>query len=101
MDEPETVTRATDAYQTDSDAVKRFVTTYCVTGPHVHARSRDLFTAWTEWATADGAEKLSEKAFGAELDRLGYPARRTKAGMVRGGLALPAEDPETGGGEGW
>lgn len=101
MGEPEAVQRATDNYQTDSDAVKRFVQDVCFTGPHFYAKARDLFHAWTAWAATDGAERLSEKAFGAELDRLGYARRVTKTGKVRDGIGLPAEAPESGTGDGW
>lgn len=97
MNEPETVRNATDNYQTESDAVKRFIQSECVTSPHVHAKTRDLFNAWTAWATADGADQLKETPFAKELDRLGYEARRTKAGMVRGGIGLKASDDENEG----
>ncbi len=91
MGETAAVQRATDAYQTDSDAVKRFTVEHCLTGPHFHARTRDLFEAWTRWAEADGTERLSEKAFGAELDRLGFTGRKTNMGKVREGIGLPTE----------
>ncbi|MGG5753182.1 DNA primase family protein [Zafaria sp. Z1313] len=101
MNEPDSVRRATDAYQTASDAVKRFTQDHCLTGPHFSARARDLFNAWTEWAIADGAEKLSEKAFGDELERLGFKRKVTKTGKYREGIGLPAEASENGGGDGW
>ncbi|WP_240008924.1 DNA primase family protein [Micrococcus luteus] len=96
MHAPEAVTAATDAYAVQSDAVRRFVAEACTTAPGVSARSSDLHTEWAKWAIADGAEPLSAKAFGAELDRLGYPAKRTKVGMVRAGIGLLTEP-----GEGW
>lgn len=94
MGEPDAVLRATDAYQTESDAVKRFVRDECVTAPGLTGRARELHTAWTAWAHADGAQPLTEKAFGAELDRLGYPSRRTRMGAVRDGIGLPADEPD-------
>ncbi|WP_427018609.1 DNA primase family protein [Pseudarthrobacter sp. P1] len=97
MNEPDSVRRATDQYQTESDAVKRFIQSECVTGPYAHVPSRELYGAWTTWATAEGADALSERAFAKELDRLGYEARRTKAGMVRQGLGLRADDTENNG----
>lgn len=101
MGEPDAVQRATDGYQTDSDPVKRFAQDYCVTGPSCSVLARDLFIAWTRWAEADGSPRLSEKAFGAELDRLGYEGRRTKLGKLRAGIGLPAEQMENGRGDGW
>lgn len=91
MHEPAAVERATDSYRTDSDPVKRFTLEHCLVGEQYSASSRALFNAWSQWAESDGAERLSEKAFAEELDRLGYPAKKTKLGMVRKGLGLPAE----------
>lgn len=96
MNEPDSVRQATDNYQTESDAVKRFIQAECITGPYVHVRTRDLYNAWTFWATAEGADPLKETPFAKELDRLGYEARRTSAGMVRAGIGLRAEDDENG-----
>lgn len=96
MNEPDSVRRATDNYQTESDAVKRFIQSACVTGPHVHAKTRDLFHAWTAWAAAEGADPLKETPFAKELDRLGYEGRRTNAGMVRAGIGLRADDENDG-----
>ncbi|MCV7631673.1 phage/plasmid primase, P4 family [Micrococcus luteus] len=96
MDDPEAVTAATDAYAVQSDAVRRFVAEACTTAPGASARSSDLHRAWAAWATTDGADPLSAKAFGAELDRLGYPAKRTKVGAVRPGIGLLTEA-----GDGW
>lgn len=101
MGEPDAVQRATDGYQTDSDPVLRFTRDHCVTGDGCSALARDLFTAWSRWAESDGAERLSEKAFGAELDRLGYEGQKTRHGKVRAGIGLPASGPDDRGGDGW
>ena len=92
MGEPEAVKAATDAYAVQSDAVRRFIADACVIAPGASARTRELHTAWTAWAATDGAEPLAEKKFGAELDRLGYPTTRTRAGSVRQGIGLLADD---------
>jgi len=98
MNEPDSVRQATDNYQTESDAVKRFIQSECVTGPYAHTKTRDLFHAWTAWAAADGADPLKETPFAKELDRLGYVAKRTTAGMVRQGVGMRADDDENNGG---
>jgi len=87
MREPASVLRATDAYKAESDHVRQFIDDACETGPNATATSRQLYGAWQAWAMRNGAEAKTEKAFGAELDRLGYPARRTKNGALRDGLA--------------
>lgn len=95
MDDPEKVTAATGDYQTESDPVKRFVSDMCTTVPGVYAMARDLYSAWVRWAAADGSEPGSEKAFGEELDRLGFPVTgRSSSGKKRGGIALKAEGEE-------
>lgn len=101
MREPASVVRATGAYQADSDAVRRFVDERCFVSPVARARTSDLYAAWQPWAIADGAEPMTEKALAKELDRLGYEAKRTKAGMVRAGIAVLSDEPEPSGGEGW
>lgn len=92
LTDPESVRRATDEYQTESDALKRFIQAECVTGPHLHATTRELHSAWSVWAAADGADALSERAFAKELDRLGYEARKTRIGASRAGISLRAEE---------
>lgn len=100
MREPDSVVMATDAYAAESDAVRRFVDEACMTSPVSTATTRELFTAWQRWASSDGAEVISEKTFGKELDRLGHPAKKTKRGMTRTGIAPYGAD-EPMGGEGW
>ncbi len=100
MREPATVVRATDDYQTNSDAVARFIADACLTGPYLHARTREIYAAWQRWAIADGADQLSEKALAKELDRLGYEARKTNVGKVWSGLGLPTEGDEEPGSDG-
>jgi putative DNA primase/helicase len=92
MREPASVLHATDAYKADSDAVARFIDDRCVVLRNVSARTRQLFAAWQSWQISDGAERLSEKAFGSELDRLGFEARKTPAGMLREGIGLAVDD---------
>lgn len=99
MREPPSVLRATDAYQAESDAVRRFIEEACHTGPASTATTRELYAAWQRWAIADGADPLTEKAFAKELDRRDYEAKRSRRGMLRQGIAPYATDDEPG--EGW
>lgn len=95
--EPNSVLRATDDYKANSDAVLRFIGDACHVSPASVATTRQLYSAWQSWAISDGAEALSEKAFGKELDRLGYAAKRTKRGASRQGL-MPLDGDE---GDAW
>lgn len=93
LDEPPQVLAATGAYQRDSDAVARFIDEECVTSsPVVKATTADLFNAWERWRNADGAEQISQKAFGQTLDKRGYPAGKPSNGKRwRCGIALAAK----------
>jgi len=74
LDEPGSVRVATDAYRTESDAMRRFLDECCFLNPNVRATTADLFGRWTTWAALDGAEAMSQKAFGQALDRRGLVA---------------------------
>ncbi|MDY6870999.1 MAG: phage/plasmid primase, P4 family [Actinomycetota bacterium] len=94
--EPADVVAATDDYHQSSDAVGRFVAEACLTSsPVVKATTGQLFEAWDRWRLVDGAEPISQKAFGQALDRLGFPAGRAVNGKRwRVGIALSAVDDE-------
>ncbi|UIJ34500.1 phage/plasmid primase, P4 family [Allobranchiibius sp. GilTou73] len=97
MREPATVLRATDAYQSDSDDVARFVAEACHVANTAAETTRRLYAAWQKWAIAEGVEPIAERTFGKELDRLGYESKRTKLGATRAGL-MPSDSPEL---QGW
>jgi len=87
--EPENVRVATEAYRTDSDAVARFMVERCYLNPNVRAVTADLHNAFTAWAVTDGAEPMSQRAFGHALDRHGYPAAKASSGKRwRAGIEL-------------
>jgi putative DNA primase/helicase len=75
LDEPATVRNATDTYHHNSDAVARFIAEECLTdSPVLKATTGQLYDAWERWRVRDGAEPMSQKAFGQALDRHGYSA---------------------------
>ena len=88
LDPPNQVSVRTAKYRRDSDPVMRFVEEECVTStPARQATTGRLFEAWRKWVATEGVEEGSQKAFGMELDRLGYPVTsRTAKGRFRGGL---------------
>lgn len=96
MAEPAAVMARTDAYRQESDDVARFITERCHLSPAASTGARELYAAWQRWAQTEGAEPMSEKAFGKEIDRLGYEKKRTGAGIRRAGLMLLAEDEDGG-----
>jgi len=90
MREPETVRRATDAYQQRSDPVARFVADdeYVIRQEDVRASTRELYGAWQKFAQEDGAEPMNEKAFSGELKRLGFERRTLHGRKVWDGLGV-------------
>lgn len=91
--EPAAVVVATDEYHKASDAISRFVDECCVTStPALKATTSQLFKAWEQWRTEDGAEAVSQKAFGQALDKHGYPVTdKTRIGRFRAGIGLKVE----------
>jgi putative DNA primase/helicase len=94
LSEPAAVLTATDEYKADSDAVGRFITDECVTSSAaLKATTSQLYEAWQSWRATEGAEELSQKAFGKALDRHGYPASGAVNGKRwRHGIALVVAD---------
>lgn len=90
LNEPASVKVATNGYQRDSDAVARFIADMCVTStPALKATTTQLHDEWVKWANLDGADPMSQKAFGLALDRLGYPAGKPSNGKRwRTGIAI-------------
>lgn len=91
LNEPAAVLAATDTYQTDSDAVARFVAECCNVGPLFKAKTQTLFDAWQRWCAAEGMPPLGRKTFGRALDVKGYPASAASGGTRwRAGIGLIA-----------
>jgi putative DNA primase/helicase len=86
---PAAVRAATDNYHRDADALGRFISDECDTGPGYSALTEALHQAWNEWAAADGVPPMSKRAFGAALEQRGYEARKGTGGVrIRAGIQL-------------
>ena len=92
LGDPEQVIKATDAWRGESDALGRFITERCLTGPNFYVRSSDLFAAWCKWCEAEREEHGTQTAFSLELERRGYRKHHTEVGTVWDAIALAAED---------
>jgi putative DNA primase/helicase len=90
--DPKRVIDATARWRGESDALARFIDQRCLTGPHFHVRSAELFAAWCEWCKAEGEDHGTQTAFSLALSRLGHAKRVTNAGKFWDGLALAAAD---------
>lgn len=91
--DPEQVTEATAAYRAGSDDLGRFLEQQTITGPNFHARSSELFAAWSKWCGAEGIESGTNKAFTEQLQNRGYDTKRSRVGMIWTGLGLVEEGP--------
>jgi putative DNA primase/helicase len=97
LNDPEQVVKATDAYRAESDALGRFLDQRCITGPHFHVGSAELFTAWCDWCRAEGIENHgTQTAFSTELVARGFTKKHTEAGKRWLGLGLTGPDGSDG-----
>lgn len=94
MTDPDAVKVATDRYRFDSDSVGRFLADCTISNPHGRIAAGALYERYSRWAADDGAEVLSKKPFGQELERRGFSDTRTGSGRYRKGLLLRADEDE-------
>jgi putative DNA primase/helicase len=91
--DPERVTAATKAFRDESDALGRFVEQLCLTSPHFHVGSSELFSTWSRWCDAEGEETGTQTAFATALQNKGFDNRKDRTGRKRWhGLALASEE---------
>lgn len=78
LDEPEEVMARTASYRADSDVMTQFIDECCEVAGDVQSETVPLYEAWTRWARTNRADPISQKAFGQQLDRRGYPVKQVK-----------------------
>lgn len=88
LGEPEAVTKATNDYRSESDALGRFLKERCVVGQAFSAQSSKLFAEWSAWCTQEGEQPGTNKAFTTALQERGFDTERTRTGMVWRGLGM-------------
>jgi putative DNA primase/helicase len=91
--EPDSVLTATSKYQKSSDSVARFLDD-CTKSCNGFATTGDLFARWSRWAAEDGADAISQRAFGEALDGHGFSVSKSNGRRVRRGLILLLEGQE-------
>ena len=91
LDAPAAIVNATETYRTDSDAVGRFISEQCYTGPAVKATAGQLFEAWQQWATREGVPETNKKAFGQALGRRGFTSTKSNGKVWWSGICLASE----------
>lgn len=74
LDEPESVKKATAAYQQDEDTLGDFIKEVCVLGEDVRCKPVDLYRQYVFWVDV-GSKPMGKKTFYSKIEERGY--RRT------------------------
>jgi putative DNA primase/helicase len=65
---PSAVTKATEDYLTDEDAVGRFISECCERHPQALAELKDLYAAYKKFCETTGEADMSQKSFSQKLE---------------------------------
>jgi putative DNA primase/helicase len=84
LEEPKTVTDATNQYREEMDTLASFLDEVCVTGPHYRVLAEGLYQRYAMWCDNSGERKDPKKAFVARLEERGFERRRETAGVNKG-----------------
>lgn len=78
---PEVVRAAVDEYREAEDHVGRFIADRCVLGANLVVSSKELRASYEAWASDEGEEAMSGRAFGGRLTDRGIRAIRNRDGI--------------------
>jgi putative DNA primase/helicase len=78
---PSQVKQATDKYEKESNPVALFIEDVCIVGKDKRIQSSILYSNYKDWCKNNGYRALSRVRFKAEMERLGYFAKRLSAGV--------------------
>src|SRR5215217_3532800 len=84
LEEPKTVTDATNQYREEMDTLASFLDEVCVVGPSYRVLAEKLYQSYAMWCDKSGERKDSKKAFVARLEERGFGRRRETAGVNKG-----------------
>jgi putative DNA primase/helicase len=84
LEEPKTVTDATNQYREEMDTLASFLDEVCVVGPHYRVLAERLYQRYAIWCDNSGERKDPKKAFVARLEERGFERRRETAGVNKG-----------------
>jgi putative DNA primase/helicase len=93
---PAVVAEATETYFTEQDTLNQWIAENCDTGNNSSDTTANLFTSWSEWATANGEKPGTTKWFSQALQKQGYvsvseaPNHRKKRGFI--GISVRPRD---------
>lgn len=95
LEAPESITKVTAEYRTQSDALGRFLAERTTTNPNAYVRARDLYSAWAKWSHDNGEQAISEVEFAQAMARRGIERKSRNIGNVYVGIGLYAEEEKT------
>ena len=76
------------------DGYADWIADRCETSPASGRPRRDLFASWRDYAEKAGLQAGDTKRFREEMERLGFPLKRTKIGNCYVGLRIRQDPPE-------
>src|SRR5215213_907454 len=84
LEEPKTVTEATEQYRAEMDTLASFLDEVCVMGAGYRVLAERLYQRYAMWCDKSGERKDPKKAFVARLEEREFERRRETAGVNKG-----------------
>jgi putative DNA primase/helicase len=93
---PAAVTRRTDEYRAEGDALGEFLSEQCVTHQYARVGASDLFRAFQGWSIANNVPAMNQHQFGRAVEGRGFVRKPSAGRKVYVGLGLAANDEKAG-----
>ncbi len=84
----EKVREAVKEYKEDSDVLADFIEEKCIEDAEYSVVFKELYSAYSEWATENKEQQISKQAFGRRLEERGYKAYKLAGKRVWKGVGL-------------
>ena len=94
LDPPKAVTKATDDYFAGEDGYADWIADRCEIIAGFWSPSSQLFASWRDYAEKAGMRAGDTKRFREEMERLGYPLKRTNTSNCYVGLRIRQDPPQ-------
>src|SRR5215218_5753776 len=104
LEEPKTVTEATEQYRAEMDTLAAFIEDRCVLGPGAVAPATPLYKQYQMWCDDAGERPETQKMFGMRLGERGFESTKISRGPHKDrrgwlGIGIRADDPDPGDGQ--
>jgi len=87
LNPPACVTKATDDYQNEEDAIAEFIAARCVVKENAETKAAELYAAYRQWADENGLAAMSGLAFGKRITKR-FKKDRANTGIIYAGVGL-------------